>query len=234
MEFKSEIKKLSENFYMITQKHVRSFLFIGKEFNILVDTCFGGDILEAVNSISDNPVKVIFTHCDRDHIGGESLFSEKYIHPAEFACNSEKNGSEIDALPLWEGDILDNGNFKFEVIHIPGHTPGSIALLEKDKHFLIGGDSIQTGTIYMFGQSRSLKALKASMNKLIKIKDKFDVVYSSHNQLEVSTETLYEIEDFAGDIINGIIPTAEDASPMPENVKIYRKNNVSFYLFEIK
>ena len=234
MEFKSEIKNIRENFYMITQRHVRSFLFVGKEFNILVDTCFGGDIPEAVKSISDKPIKVIFTHCDRDHIGGESLFDEKYIHPAEYSCNLEKNGSEIDALPIWEGDEINNGNFKFEVIHIPGHTPGSIALLEKEKRFLIGGDSIQTGTIYMFGQGRSLKALKSSMNKLIKIKDKFDVVYSSHNQLEVTPDTLYEIEDFAGDILKGIIPEKEDASPMPENVKIYRKNNVSFYLFEIK
>ncbi|MBE6732068.1 MAG: MBL fold metallo-hydrolase [Ruminococcaceae bacterium] len=234
MEFKSEIKKISENFYEISQSHVRAFLLVGTEFNILVDTCFGGDILEAVKSISDKPLKVIFTHCDRDHIGGESLFEEKYIHPAEYSCNEEKNGSEIDAAALWEGDIMDNGNFKLEVIHIPGHTPGSIALLEREKRFLIGGDSIQTGTIYMFGQGRSLKALKASINKLIKIKDDFDVVYSSHNQREISPETLCEIEDFIGDLIKGNYPKAENTSPnMPANVKIYRKGNVSFFLYEV-
>lgn len=227
------ILKETENFYIITQGHVRSFLFLGENSDILVDTCFGGEILDAVKSLSNKPLKVIFTHCDRDHIGGESLFEEKYIHPSEYSACEEKNGMGIDALPLWEGDIIDNGNFKFEVIHIPGHTPGSVALLERDKRFLIGGDTIQEGTIYMFGQGRSLKAYKASVEKLIKIKDSFDIVYSAHNELKIKPETLYDLKDFADDLIKGNYPEAEDApNRMPNEVKIYRKGKVSFFLYE--
>ena len=235
MDFTTEIKKHEKGFYVLSQRHVRAFLFEGKDFNILVDTCFGGDISQAVKGISEKPVKVIFTHCDRDHIGGESLFEDKYIHPAEYSCCLEKNGFMIDAKPLWEGDIIDNGDFKFEIIHIPGHTPGSIALLERDKHLLISGDSVQTGSIYMFGAGRSLQAFKASMGKLIGIKDSFDMAISSHNDLKILPEKLYELESLADDILKGNIPEAKSApSQMPAEVKIYGKNNVSFFLYEIK
>ena len=33
---------------------------------------------------------------------------------------------EPELLPLWEGDVIDLGYWKFEVILTPGHTPGSI------------------------------------------------------------------------------------------------------------
>ena len=85
----------------------------------------------------------------------------------------------------------------------------------------------------MFGQGRSLKAYKASVEKLIKIKDSFDIVYSSHNELKIKPETLYDLKDFADDLIKGNYPEAEDASNrMPPEVKIYRKGKVSFFLYE--
>lgn len=35
--------------------------------------------------------------------------------------------------PLWEGTVIDLGFWKFEVILTPGHTPGSIMLLDRGK-----------------------------------------------------------------------------------------------------
>lgn len=52
---------------------------------------------------------------------------------------------------LWEGTVIDLGFWKFEVILTPGHTPGSIMLLDREKRLLISGDTIQAGDIYMFG-----------------------------------------------------------------------------------
>lgn len=42
--------------------------------------------------------------------------------------------------------------YHFEVVLIPGHTPGSIALWEKEKRFLISGDSVTNATTFLFGR----------------------------------------------------------------------------------
>ena len=36
-----------------------------------------------------------------------------------------------------EGDTLECGGYRFEVLHIPGHTPGSIALLDREHGLLL-------------------------------------------------------------------------------------------------
>ena len=62
-------------------------------------------------------------------------------------------------LPAFEGDIIDLGERKLEVIHVPGHTPGSITLLDREERCLIGGDPVQIdGEIYMFGLHRDMEA----------------------------------------------------------------------------
>jgi glyoxylase-like metal-dependent hydrolase (beta-lactamase superfamily II) len=46
-----------------------------------------------------------------------------------------------------EGDVLDLGNGAFEVIHLPGHSPGSIGLWEKATGTLFSGDAIYDGPL---------------------------------------------------------------------------------------
>jgi len=54
------------------------------------------------------------------------------------------------AAPTWllnEGDVLDLGNRRFEVLHLPGHSPGSIGLWEKQSGSLFSGDAIYDGPL---------------------------------------------------------------------------------------
>jgi glyoxylase-like metal-dependent hydrolase (beta-lactamase superfamily II) len=46
-----------------------------------------------------------------------------------------------------EGDIIEIGNRRFEVLHLPGHSPGSIGLWEKDTGILFSGDAIYDGPL---------------------------------------------------------------------------------------
>ena len=69
--------------------------------------------------------------------------------------------------PLREGDTLECGGYRFEVLHIPGHTPGSIALLDREHGLLLPGDSIQKeGAIYMFGLRQNLERYLVSLREL--------------------------------------------------------------------
>ena len=54
------------------------------------------------------------------------------------------------ATPTWlveEGDIVDIGNRAFEVLHLPGHSPGSIGLWEASTGTLFSGDAIYDGPL---------------------------------------------------------------------------------------
>jgi glyoxylase-like metal-dependent hydrolase (beta-lactamase superfamily II) len=46
-----------------------------------------------------------------------------------------------------EGDVLDLGNRRFEVLHLPGHSPGSIGLYERATGILFSGDAIYDGVL---------------------------------------------------------------------------------------
>ena len=46
-----------------------------------------------------------------------------------------------------EGDVVDIGNRHFEVLHLPGHSPGSIGLWEKATGTLFSGDAIYDGPL---------------------------------------------------------------------------------------
>ena len=49
---------------------------------------------------------------------------------------------------LDEGDVLDLGDRSFQVFSLPGHSPDSIALWEKDTGTLFSGDTLYDGDLY--------------------------------------------------------------------------------------
>jgi glyoxylase-like metal-dependent hydrolase (beta-lactamase superfamily II) len=49
---------------------------------------------------------------------------------------------------LDEGDIVDLGNRTFQVFYLPGHSPDSIALYEKESGLLFSGDTIYDGDLF--------------------------------------------------------------------------------------
>ncbi len=224
--------QIAEGFYALEQENmVRAFLFIGDKQALLVDTCKEGDLKDLVDEITTLPVTVVFTHADGDHVGAAKFFERRFMHPCEFDHYKNRNEKIYPMEPIWEGDIVDIGTYRFEVILIPGHTPGSIALLEKEKRFLIGGDSIQTGgAIFMFGNGRNFEAFRASMKKLQGRINDFDVVYSSHNDLKVKPEIIHSLYTAAGKMLENKVK-GEPAERFEGKVKIYQSDGAAFYSF---
>ena len=58
-------------------------------------------------------------------------------------------------VPVYDGDVIDLGERELLAIALPGHTPGSTALLDKNSEMLFSGDPIQDGHIFMFGEMRT-------------------------------------------------------------------------------
>ena len=230
MEFTTQ--KIAENIWAIEQKGVRAFLLVGQDNAILVDTCFGGDIRAACQSITDNPITLITTHSDPDHIGCDQQFPIQYLHSAEFARYESRSKSALHAVPMQEGDVFEVGEYRLEVILIPGHTPGSIALLEKSHRFLISGDTVQSGCIYMHGDGRDLPQFRESIAKLEQMRQEglFDTVFPSHGEAIVTADILADHLALAAAVLSGTaIPAGPAPDWFPDTVKIYRHGQAQMY-----
>ena len=136
---------------------------------------------------------IINTHGHGDHIGSNAAFGVPiYIHKLDkdFLSDPEKNMSgmfsflirspEADRL-LCDGDKINLGSLELEVIHTPGHTPGSISL-KLDK-VLFTGDTLFAGgvgrTDFAYGDEG---ALMKSINKLLTFNDD-TIIYPGHGEL---------------------------------------------------
>ncbi len=235
-----QFKEIRTGFYSIEMGFVRSFMFVDDKEVLLVDLGIGGSQLkEQVLSflkgkigdethISKLSFRVICTHGDRDHIGDAGHFDRVQIHPSEMSRFYSGGNEEVKLEPVWEGDSIVNGVYCLEVILIPGHTPGSIALLERSKGFLIGGDSIQKGPIFMFGEGRNFQALIASMKKLENMLPLFDVVYACHHDLENPPSRISEVKAGAEIMLEGP-PNGTPQERFDNKVKLYDTGHVSFF-----
>ncbi len=147
------------------------YLVEGDEKALLIDTGRGiGDLLKFVSSITKLPVIVVNTHGHSDHAAGNFQFQEVYAHAMDSDliknCGNEyyrKNVvkqvlskspelsnlilSEVEdysspkIIPVKKGLVFDLGNRKLEIIETPGHTKGSICILDAQNKLLFAGDN---------------------------------------------------------------------------------------------
>ena len=204
------MKELFANTWAETDQGVRIFLLAGREKALLIDTGMTGLDLHAITSLhTDLPLQLLNTHADRDHIAGNAQFQEFYMHPSEAAFYRNVQHGSGRLLPVFDGDLIDLGGRTLEIIHLPGHTPGSITVLDWENRCLIGGDPIQEdGNIYMFGDHRNMDAYIAGLERLLERGD-FGFIYPSHAKEKVSRDVIPELIDGAKDILAGKIPGKE-------------------------
>ena len=201
-----ETIKMSKNTWRIEDEGVRFFLLAGDEKALLIDSGMRiHNAKEIAQQLVSLPIELPNTHGDMDHVGSNDEFEKFYMNPAEASnyYNTQKKTGHF--IPVEDGDILDLGNRELEIIHIPGHTPGSIAILDIDNRILYGGDTVQDGLIFMFGVQREFHAYMHSLKKLEKYRERFDEIYPSHASIPVQPELIPELYEGAGSILKGAV-----------------------------
>lgn len=92
------------------------------------------------------------------------------------------HGFAIDyATPTWlvsDGDVLDLGDRVFEVLHVPGHSPGSIALWDAANRTLFSGDAVYDGPLFDEVVGADIDAYIATMRRLRSLP--VEVVHGGH------------------------------------------------------
>jgi glyoxylase-like metal-dependent hydrolase (beta-lactamase superfamily II) len=122
-----------------------------------------GQLLSYIIENNLKPVRLINTHGHFDHILGLSKVSGHFqlkpeVHKLElyltndFVHYGKVFGFDLQPIPiinnfLVEGIPVNFGNSQLEVLHVPGHTLGSVAFFSKPDNFVITGDVLFQGSI---------------------------------------------------------------------------------------
>lgn len=206
-----QVIQIEEGFWSLEMGFVRAYLAEGDDCAFLFDTGIEGcNIKEKASEITDKKIIVLNTHSDPDHVGGNAKFNEVWLHPADYFKYLKDGGqtfSNVNALK--EGQLFENGSFCFETIYLPGHTPGSVAFLEKEKRFLIAGDMFSI-MVYLWGEGRNIYAYMNSLEVLEKRKDEFDKIYAYHGSQVLEPDVIDHFRECAEGILNGSIKGFKD------------------------
>lgn len=104
---------------------------------------------------------------------------------------------------LKDGDIIDLGERKLEILHTPGHSPDSICLLDKDAELFWTGDTFYTGAVYIHLPGSDLNAFINSYERMIALSLLYEKLMPSHNEPWVDKAILQEVLQAAEDIRAG-------------------------------
>lgn len=211
---------LGSGIWAIDQVMVRSFLILGQEQALLLDTGAGScDIMALIRSVTELPVTVVHSHGDGDHTENDSQFQDIYVHPDEVPVILRfRPQLTTNLLPVTEGHRFDLGGRVLEVVEAPGHTPGSICLLDRKNRILFSGDSLGYGPVFLFGDHRDIRRYRASLDKLDALTD-YDTIYPCHNSCPVSRVVIQELKVAVDGALDGSIIPTENDMPMPDGLK---------------
>ncbi len=129
--------------------------------------CYDRIESEELTSLLDReklkPVLLLNTHCHLDHIFGDRLMLEKYglgalchhddlMNRKRAVDHARMFGLSMEPPPgpagyLSGGEKVRFGNSELEVIHVPGHAPGSLAFYSKKDKAVFTGDALFEGSI---------------------------------------------------------------------------------------
>lgn len=159
----------------------------------------GEKLVKQLRTLNLKPIAILLTHAHFDHIGGVDAVRYAfnvpvYLHKKEsdWLQDPMKNGSgRYSELPnivvdpahhlIEKEQIVEISNFKIEILHTPGHSPGSISFVFLDEGFAIVGDTLFEGSIgrtdLVGGDSKQL--LSSIHNKLLTL-DEETIIYPGH------------------------------------------------------
>lgn len=171
----------------------QQYLVLGEERALLIDSGFGLDSLKkVVDGLTDLPIVLVNTHGHPDHGGGNAEFGSPYLHPDDnelytYKCAYETRLEEAlhwgvedvaqrlqrelpDPIPMEDGHVFDLGGRKLTVYHTPGHSRGSVCILDEQTGYLFAGDNLNAmATALLEDCATNVSTYLTSMEKIAKL-----------------------------------------------------------------
>ena len=191
--------KASDDVYQIRFKNraANAYLVRGRSRTIMIDVGLSSNYahllacLEYLDCPPDKIDMVVLSHEHLDHIGATHHFAGRTLIAAHrLAANKIMLRDDFATLrkmfnepnvpihvDLWleEGNLIDLGNFRLDVMYTPGHTSACISLFDQDKGLLFAADTLMPGGVMggVFGSGsisdyiQSLERLKGLNSKIL-------------------------------------------------------------------
>ena len=223
--------QIDESTWRIEDGFVRFFLLEGDNKAALIDSGVScANAKEIAENLTDKPLILINTHGDGDHISGTGNFTEIYMHSCDYKeCGVGAKFPNTILKELNDNDLIELGNRPLKVVHIPGHTKGSVAILDVKNRALFAGDSVQKGHIYMFGSHRDPEQFETSLNKLIEMGNEYDVIYASHDEYKLPGDYAKRVLEAWKQVRSGKV-SYENENLFGNEVKAYTLDVCGFFM----
>lgn len=141
--------------------------------------------------------KLLQTHGHVDHVAGLRAMkdlsgAEIYLHPGDrpiydsAVTQGRFFGFPVSTPPpvdveLAEGQIVEVGNIRLEVLHTPGHCPGHVCFYAAAEGVMFSGDLLFQGSIGRTDlPGGDARQIKASLDRLVRDIPADTVVYPGH------------------------------------------------------
>ena len=167
-------------------------LLEGEKAALLVDTGYGTEDVSAfIKTLTDKPVTVLLTHHHHDHTLGARWFDKTVMFPEDMAEWPVFNGEDKRRVVLGQalakglnvteetflaGECklpyaihegkLDLGGLVVEIIHCPGHTPGSCVVYVPQHKLLLTGDDWNPCTWLFFDAALGVAEYRENVRRL--------------------------------------------------------------------
>jgi glyoxylase-like metal-dependent hydrolase (beta-lactamase superfamily II) len=164
---------LQENAYLVETPEGAVFIDPGDEPERLLALAEGAGL---------NPRAILLTHAHFDHVGAvaplvEALGLPVFLHPLDLplyerAAEVAARWGVLIPRPPREVEPLEEGMalFGFEVWHLPGHSPGHVAFLDREGRQVFSGDLLFRGGIGRYDlPGADPKALFRSLKRLLSL-----------------------------------------------------------------
>lgn len=233
------ITQVRDGVYLLDDAgHDNLFLIVGDTKALLIDTGWGvGGLTDVLAGLTNKPLLVINTHGHFDHALGNDLFDEVMIGLGDFALlddiDIEKKRDYVlsshsvrtDSDPVFgspggtrarrstiairDTTAFDLGGRVVTVHLVPGHTAGSLCLIDDKTRTLFTGDMYVplqewNAMWFHFTHSAPLSVARDSIAKMISLSGDYDTMISSHSSKSVLEPwRLVELLDGLNSILDG-------------------------------
>ena len=173
-----------------------------------------------VERITNLPITVLNSHTHYDHVGGNWEFSSVLTIDSDYTranmagfdtqrigddfipeafCKGVPEGSDISSFYTkpWkaerfvkDGEIIDLGGRRLKILHVPGHTPDAVALLDSDNRLLFTGDSWYDASLWLFVRETNLDDYETSISRLADLEGDVDFIFGAHNEARLDAGKL--------------------------------------------
>ena len=179
-----------------------------------------GDMRAVVSSLTSLPITVLNSHTHYDHVGGNHQFDTVLATGTEYTRQNAAGRQHEEVAEflaegwVWkpypegfdpaqyrsapfnisriitDGEIIDLGGRKLEVVLTPGHAPDSLCLMDRENRLLFMGDTFYPASLYAHLGGSRFKDYQDSVNKLADLQGEVDHLLPAHNEPVISSQYL--------------------------------------------